>query len=70
MIDLAKEDWFTYSQGKRKLPTQPSYWTVHYWCHVGRKAGKKRIKMESIKTAHGWATSVEAYYRFQAALCN
>lgn len=69
MIDLAKENWFLFSQARTKLPTRPSYWTVKRWCESGkRRRDGKCVKLESIYTAHGRATSVEAYYRFQQAI--
>jgi len=54
------------------LPDEVTYETLRYWCLKGRRKDRNDpnscVRMESVKKPCGLSSSVEAYWRFIAAL--
>ena len=66
-LRMPKSEWEARTSGKKK---RPHYHTVLSWWKVGRwnASRTRRVRLEAVKTTTGWATSLEAYWRFMEAL--
>ena len=63
-LDVTKEEPILFSEGKKKLPDQPSWQQLNYWHETGILHRDRRIKLEAIRLPRGKATTMSAYQRF------
>lgn len=69
MIDPRIEKLILLRDFARHLPDSPTYQTVWGWATRGRLSlDGTLVKLETLKTATGRCTTLEAYWRFVVAL--
>jgi len=63
-IDVTAEEPILFSEGKKKLPDQPTWNQLNYWAETGIIVRDRRVKLESVRLPRGKATTMSAYRRF------